>query len=407
MNEFREEIRHDARKSALGKSTLVMAIGLVACGGTLSSRHGFRPGEGRVEAKAVEDVFLLTGEIRALRSAGISVPQTESWQVQIKWIAEDGAEVREGDPVVEFDNARVLATLEERRTRLRQAEIEREGRERAQDAELEKKRVAVEKAEVEVRKAGVDAAVPENLRSALEYRKLQGALLEKQSGLEKARADLEAARISSRSELEVARIAEQKARREMEASAKGLASVSVRAPRNGIFIVAPHWRGDEGRKLQSGDNLFTGLPVASIPDLAEMEVDARLSEVDHGAISSGMKARIALDTYPDRSFPGRVEEVSAVATEARDRPGFPVRVSLERTDPALMRPGMSVRVEVVRGEWPRALTLPRAAVRFEGTTALVTRPGRSDAVPVRLAACTPVTCIVESGLSEGDRVRLF
>jgi hypothetical protein len=36
------------------------------------------------------------------------------------------------------------------------------------------------------------------------------------------------------------------------------------------------------------------------------------------------------------------------------KPGFPVRVSLARTDP-LMRPGLSVRVEVVRGKWEGAL----------------------------------------------------
>ena len=87
------------------------------------------------------------------------------------------------------------------------------------------------------------------------------------------------------------------------------------------------------------------------------------------------------------------------------KPGFPVRVSLVRTDP-LMRPGLSVRVEVVRGAWDKALSVPRGAVRFEKEGPVVRRASGGEA-KVRLTACTPVECVVESGLAEGDRVSLF
>jgi multidrug efflux pump subunit AcrA (membrane-fusion protein) len=144
-----------------------------------------------------------------------------------------------------------------------------------------------------------------------------------------------------------------------------------------------------------------------------MEVTAALSEVDHGRIAPGMKARCILDTYPDRVFEGRVEEVGAVAGEggsffgfARGRAGFPVRVSLAVTDP-LMRPGLSVRVEVVRAAWPDALAVPRHAVRFEkDNRAAVVRKGLAGRRDVRLAGCTPVDCVIETGLKEGDRVLL-
>jgi multidrug efflux pump subunit AcrA (membrane-fusion protein) len=124
-----------------------------------------------------------------------------------------------------------------------------------------------------------------------------------------------------------------------------------------------------------------------------------------------MTARCILDTYPDRVFEGRVEGVGSVATQSgprwnRSRPGFPVRVSLERTDP-LMRPGLSVRVEIVRGQWDDALVVPRGAVRFEEEGPVVRLEGDDDPVPVTLAACTPVECVVEDGLEEGDRVSRY
>jgi HlyD family secretion protein len=144
-----------------------------------------------------------------------------------------------------------------------------------------------------------------------------------------------------------------------------------------------------------------------------MEVAAALAESDHGRVAPGMKARCILDTYPDQVFEGRLEEVGSVAREgggrgwfsSTTRPGFPVRVSLARTDP-LMRPGLSVRVEVVRAGWERALSVPRGAVRFEKDGPVVRRAGGGTA-KVRLSACTPVECVVDSGLEEGDRVSLF
>jgi len=128
--------------------------------------------------------------------------------------------------------------------------------------------------------------------------------------------------------------------------------------------------------------------------------------VDHGRIAVGMPARVVVDTFPDRAFAGRVDEVASVADESRERPGFAVRVVLDAADPALMRPGLSVRVEVVRGSYPDALALPRAAVRFEKGRPVVEARGRV-ATEIELGSCTPLHCLVRSGLREGDLVRLF
>jgi len=94
-----------------------------------------------------------------------------------------------------------------------------------------------------------------------------------------------------------------------------------------------------------------------------------------------------------------------MAGGASSASGFPMRISLARTDP-VMRPGLSVRVEVVRQVWPRALVVPRHAVRFEKEQAGVIRKGRTDPTPVRLGGCTPQDCVVEEGLEEGDDVLL-
>lgn len=399
--------------------TCALAAAALACGGGAACRPGradsgaAAPQELRVVAKPVEDVFLLTGELRAVRSESLITPRGEG-ELQIRWMAEDGAEIPAGGRVAEFDAARLIQTIEERRLRLRQAENDRESRERQAAAETERKRVAVDKAEVEAEKARIDAVVPKELRPAVEWARFQATWQERKAALEKARLEQEAYAVSSRSDVATARAAEEKARRQVEAAEKSLGSMSLLAPRAGIFLVGNFWQwGPEGpRKLQPGDTVWPGYPIGSMPDPSEMEVSAALSHADHGRIAPGMAARCVLDTYPERVFEGRVEEIGSVAVEggrgwfsSATRPGFAVRVSLARTDP-LMRPGLSVRVEVVRASWPRGLSVPRGAVRFERDGPVVRRAS-GDAAAVKLAACTPLECVVESGLAEGDRVLLF
>ena len=244
------------------------------------------------------------------------------------------------------------------------------------------------------------ASIPKELLSLHDWQENQAALRRAEAEMEKARLELESFEVASKAEIENLEIARDKAGRDIEGAQRALDALSIKAPKNGIFVINENW--NEDRKFQVGDTCWPGMAIASIPDLTLMEVVAYLSDVDEGRIAAGMRVRCVLDTYPDRVFRGKVEEVASVA----DRKGFRVRLSLETSDPSLMRPGMSVRVEVVRRAWERALTVPKQAVRRAGSRTWVSEPGRKEPVEVRVAACTPTDCVVDSGLGEGDHVLL-
>jgi HlyD family secretion protein len=393
-------------------ATVLVFLATIACGKNHEApRHGAEARDltSVVRTAPAEDVFLLTGETAAVRSLDLTPPPTDTWELQIKWLAENGAEVRAGDRVIEFDNTAVRQSLEERRLKAIQTRLERESKEGSLAAEAERKRATRQKAEVEVEKARLDADVPVELRARAEWYKMQVALREKQTALDKAMDDERAFGTSSKADVLVLNIAEEKARRELDAAEKTLEQLSVKAPRDGIFIVAPHF--NEDRVFQQGDGVFPRIRIASIPELVEMQVLAALPEVDHGRLSVGLPARCVLDTYPDQVFDGRVDEVAAIAEapvrgRGTARSGFRVRLSLAKTDPARMRPGMSVRVEVIRKRWEKALLVPRAAVGTDREGTFVRTKGLASRTPVRIATCLAVDCVVESGLKEGDRVAL-
>ncbi|HEY0712002.1 MAG TPA: HlyD family efflux transporter periplasmic adaptor subunit, partial [Polyangia bacterium] len=157
-----------------------------------------------------------------------------------------------------------------------------------------------------------------------------------------------------------------------------------------------------------------GWPVASLPDLSTMQVRARLPDVDDGAVREGMRADCVLDAYPDKVWSGTVKQVSPMARpEGRDanRRFFDVIVAVNQQGaqggsgaaPGLMRPGMSVRIEVIRRRAEGALLVPRAAVRsFPGKTEITLSGGKKQTLDVDW--CTDQHCVARGGVHEGAAV---
>ncbi len=396
------------------RSTAFIVLGWIACAALACSGGGaspaVRPGGGALDELVVRrgefhERFLLTGELSAVRSDDIVVPRTPSWQIQIRWMENDGAQVAAGQKVLEFDNSSFAGNLEEKRLSLAQAanemiRQEAAGKAAEADAEfdLEQKKTALDKARIE-------AAVPSELRKAREYEEKQLALRRAEMEFEKSGDTLQAQRKGAREDRAVRRLQLDKARREIEIAERAIAALSLDAPRSGLLVVNDHpW---EGRKFQVGDSAWVGLAVMSIPDLSEMEVEAMLMDVDDGRIAAGMSATCTVDAWPDLAFPCRVKEITPIAQEVSrrsQRRAFRAVASLDRSDPERMRPGMSVKVEVEIRKIDDALLAPRAALDLESSPprALLWGGGEAD---VRLGPCGALECVVEEGLEAGARLR--
>lgn len=392
---------------------LVLPILLLAAGGCSGSADAEATAGG--DAPAVEtslevrradfrNVRLLTGELRAERAVDLVVPKMPSWQVQLSWMEEDGAEVAAGDPVVEFDSSQFTSDLEEKRLSLREQENELQRLQAEGEVANLEKRFAIDQKRAELEKAATRADVPPDLLAERDYQERQLALRTAELELAKAEADLEAARASQRAELEMKRIEIEGARREIVQAESAVRSMTLAAPQAGIFVVQDHmW---EPRKLKQGDMVHRGHTVARLPELSSMQVEASLSDVDDGKLAVGMEGDCVLDAYPSRAFPCRVASVSPVARESNRNSllrFFEVRLELLEDDPEIMRPGMSVKASIVTDARDDALLAPRAALAVSGDPQRARLRGGGE-VEVELGACNAHVCVVEGGLAAGDRL---
>jgi hypothetical protein len=411
-----EDNVHIGIRVRLGAFVLILAVNTAACtggaaqpprgGGKPASASYADPGAGLVAHKGeFRGRFVLTGELEAVRADQIVAPRTPSWAIAIRWMEMDGAQVKAGEKVVEFDNSSFGGNLEDRRLALTQAEDDLSRARASTDATLAERRFAVEQRRNTVEKARIDAAVPEALLERRVHQERQLRLDRARIEMEKAEEDLRAFEASSKADLETRRIAVEKARREIETTEAAIGALVLRAPRSGLLVVAQHpW---EERKLQVGDTVYVGWSVMSIPDLSAMRVVASLSDVDDGKIAAGMPAKCTLDAYPGETFNGVVRELTPIAQEPMReslRRAFRVIVELTRTDAEKMRPGMSVKVEVETARQSGALLAPRAALDMSADRPRAALAKGGDA-EVRLGPCNASECVVESGLEEGTRLR--
>ncbi|HKI06715.1 MAG TPA: efflux RND transporter periplasmic adaptor subunit [Thermoanaerobaculia bacterium] len=348
---------------------------------------------------------LLTGELAAERGDPLVVPRTDAFQLQIRWMAEDGARVKAGDPVVSFDNSQFASDLEEKRLSASNAGSELERAEAESKTTRAEKEFNVQKARSEVEKARIAAAVPKDLLSLRDYQERQLALKRAESGLAKAEEELAAQKKENSTEIEIQGISLEKSRRQIRTAEEAIEALTVHAPRDGMVLVGKHpW---ERRKLVVGDTVWVGMTVATLPDLSSMIVQANLSDVDDGRIVPGLEVICTLDAYPAEPYRGQVVEISPVARESQRSPllrHFPVRIALQKSDARRMRPGMSVRVEVLGIEMKDVLLVPRSALDLSGGKPRVLLAG-GGAAEVRLGPCGALECVVEEGVQAGTRLR--
>jgi HlyD family secretion protein len=264
--------------------------------------------------------------------------------------------------------------------------------------------LAVETAEARLAKAILEADVPLEIFAAREADRREAERAKAELELTAARARLEAATTSGAADLQLASATLAQARERVARVAADLERVSLRAGRDGIAVLTEMpW---EGRSPRIGDTVWPGQTIATLPDLSTVVIEARLFDVDEGAITAGLAATVTLDAFPDRRYPAHVRSVDATAREIGRSPlrrAFRVLLSLDAPDPEVLRPGMSARVEVALPPVDEAVLVPRETISWRGAEAWVT-PAGDNPTAIELERCDARRCLVRSGPPVGTRL---
>ncbi len=258
------------------------------------------------------------GELRAVRSLTLTAPNLGS-QSQVIALAPAGALAQRGDLIIELDDSERVAALEDDRLeveqieeQLKQAETELEIRKLQDEVELTRASFQVRRAELEVRR--------NELISVIDARKNELTLEEAQRRQAKLSEDIKNRLAQSEAELAVLREQRNKAQLDVARELRRIANARVLAPISGLVSILENRSGGRGGfgtttpTVREGDQIPAGLAVAQLLDLSEMELVAKVEEVERANLTEGQDALIRLDALPGKLVHGKIKRLGATAS---------------------------------------------------------------------------------------------
>jgi len=257
------------------------------------------------------------GELRAVRSATLSAPNLFG-TVQVTKMAVLGAFAREKDLVVEFDDAEVISRLEEKQLEIDQIDeqLKKSGadlsiRNNQDQVELLRARYAVRRSDLEVKR--------NELLSVIDAKKNSLTLDESKRRLKQLESDIKSRQEQAQAELAVLMERRNKSILELNRERARLSQVKLLSPMSGLVAIKQNrgsamMFGAQLPDIREGDQIQPGIPVAEVLDLSELEVVAKVGELDRANLHEGQDVIMRLDAIADKSFTGKIKSLSATAS---------------------------------------------------------------------------------------------
>ncbi|HYS53282.1 MAG TPA: HlyD family efflux transporter periplasmic adaptor subunit [Thermoanaerobaculia bacterium] len=348
------------------------------------------------------------GILKSTKATPVTAPMNVPMSLKIAWVADDGALVKKNDVVVRFDPSDfqkdLLTGHDDRHTvdnkitktttlaSTTRTNLKRDARQ-AQDELVAARQFKFDDAEVFSRYQRIESEIDQTL--AGDKKQHAENVLGVRDNLARADRDL-------------LTIEEKKAGLKIRNAEQGLSSLELRAPYDGILVLQRDWRGDIPRV---GNSVWPGQPLGEIPDLNSMKAELFVLEADAAGLAVGQKANVSLESNRAMTFSGKITQVDKLA-RPRFR-GVPVQyfgvtVTLDKTDPIVMKPGARVLALLEIENRKNVFSIPRQALfEKEGKKLVYRKRGdRFDPLPVEIASSTPGRVVITKGLAKGDQLAM-
>jgi HlyD family secretion protein len=360
------------------------------------------------------DFIQIRGDIRPAKSIALDAPLQSGGDLQITKLVKNGATVKKGDIVVEFDATTLEQRLAERRSDLKSAEGEIAQVQAQQKINTEERKTALLKAKYDVERAKLDLR-KRDLVSPVEYEEAKLALADAEQRQKETDAKELSAQAAAQADLVGKQRKRDKAKFDVERTESSIAELRLRAPADGVVNILQNPRtqsmfGGGGTEFHEGDRAWAGASILELPDLSSIHLEARLDESDRGRLKVGQQAIVKIEAVPGQDFNAHVDLISVLAKVDFSSGWPPVRnfdlgLVLANPDPRI-KPGMTATARISADRLPNTTIVPVEAIfqkdgrpvvyrlhgsKFDEQTIEIVRRGREQAA-------------VSAGVNPGDKL---
>jgi HlyD family secretion protein len=159
---------------------------------------------------------------------------------------------------------------------------------------------------------------------------------------------------------------------QLEQAKVDLNRTAIRAPVDGIVI---------SRAVDAGQTVAASLQAPTLfviaQNLTDMQVETSIDEAEIGRLRVGQEASFTVDSFPGRTFAGKVSQVRKAAQVVQNVVTYIAVIATSNTDLTLV-PGMTANVRIVIDGRENVLKIPNAALRFRPTRPAATGAGKAS-----------------------------
>lgn len=295
-------------------------------------------------------VIRLNGLVEPVRSQLVTAPRITGGpasQLVIVRLAKAGTMVRKGDLLVEFDRISQLKNARDREAEYLGILAQIDKKHAEQITARAARQTGLKITENAIRRAELDLVGVEML-AKITAEKNQQVLEEARAKLAQLKKTNQLTERAAAADLRILEIQAERARNAWDHAAANATRMRIVSPLDGLVVLRPVFKGGTMAEMQEGEEVRTGIPILEVVDPTAMRVRAAVNQADVASLAPGMSVRITLDSYPSRTFDGRLDNLSPVATtssmSARVRT-FVAVFSVEGTDEHLL-PDLAAAIEV-------------------------------------------------------------
>jgi multidrug efflux pump subunit AcrA (membrane-fusion protein) len=348
------------------------------------------------------------GELRASRSVQVYTPMVPN--LRIAWLAPPGEVAKEGEVIVKFDSSSSTQQLMQKEAALRQAVA-------TLDQALAQAKITAEQDKSDLSDAGftVERARLEASKQEIVSR-IQGEESTIDYGVAQQKLKVQEAAVALHAASDKSRIASltrqrDQAQADVDITKARIGQMELKAPISGILTLGSNYAQGwmNAKPFKVGDNVYSGMVLADMPDLSTLQFDAKVEETDRGRISVDQDVRVRIDSLPELTIEAKIVQVSLLAETSNEFPpvrNFRAYATLVKPDPRL-RPGMNGGMDIITSRIPNAISIPAKALFTRAGKPIVylAVKGQYRPTEVEVLARNPDEIAVK-GLKQGDMVTL-
>jgi multidrug efflux pump subunit AcrA (membrane-fusion protein) len=348
------------------------------------------------------------GDLQAERSMQIYTPMVPN--LRISWMTAPGEGVKQGDPIVKFDSSSAQQTLMQKEAALRQAQATLDQALAQSKITTEQDKTDLADANFTVERARLEASKREIVsRLQGEASKVDYGVAQQKLKVQEATVDLHAA--SDRSRIASLTRLRDQAQSDVDLTKARIAQMEIKSPMTGFLIFNSNYSQNwiNAKPYKVGDNVYSGMVLAEMPDLSTLRMDARVEEIDRGRIAVNQEVKVRVDSLPELTLNAFIHQISLLAESGNEYPrvrSFRAYAAIPKPDPRL-RPGMNGGMDIIVNRIPNAISIPAKALFTRAGKPIVylAENGRYRAAGVEVQARNPDEIAV-TGIRPGAMVTL-